>query len=84
MQINLSAVPGVSRGKLVPAPLELAKPMGSMFPTFEGRGTPPCETQTLHPKLIHHQAMSKLKVALKHVHTQEELRFLESGIDAIM
>jgi hypothetical protein len=84
MQLDLSAFPGVSLGKLAPAPPELSKPMGPMFPTFEGHGTPPPETRTLHPKLIHHQAMSKLKVALKHVHTEEELHFLESGIDAIM
>jgi hypothetical protein len=34
--------------------------------------------------MIHHQAMAKLKTVLNHVHTEEELRALESGIDAIM
>jgi dihydroorotase len=41
-------------------------------------------TRTLPPKVIHHQAMSKLKVVLSHVHTADDLDFVETGLDAMM
>jgi len=58
--------------------------MEPIFPTVVGHGTPDPETRTLNPKVIHHQAMTKLKTVLRHVHTQEELQFVESGMDAMM
>lgn len=82
--LDLSQIAGITQGKLAPPQLTLSKPLESIFPVLRGHGTPPPITRTLNPKVIHHQAMSKLKIALNHVHTEEELQFLESGIDAIM
>jgi hypothetical protein len=53
-------------------------------PNYVRLGTAPPGTRTLPPKLIHHQAIAKLKVALTHVHTEDDLRELESGIDDMM
>ena len=73
-------------GKMTPASPGLSKPMGSLLPPVAGSGreTPPPSTRTLDPKVIHHQAMSKLKVVLSHVHTADDLDFVETGLDAIM
>ena len=59
--------------------------MGSLLPPVAGSGreTPP-STRTLDPKVIHHQAMSKLKIVLSHVHTADDLDFVETGLDSIM
>ena len=55
--------------------------LGDSFTWFQ---TPPPVTRTLPTKFIHHRAMVKLKTALNHVHTEEDLLVLESGIDDIM
>jgi hypothetical protein len=59
-------------------------PVGFLLPGPVTVGTPPPATRTLDPKIIHHQAISKLKVALNHVHTAEDLQTLTSGLNAIM
>jgi hypothetical protein len=83
---DLTAIPGINNGKATPVSRELSKPMGSLHPPIAGDGheTPPPCTRTLDPKVIHHQAMSKLKVVLSHVHTVADLDFVETGLDAIM
>jgi hypothetical protein len=62
----------------------MLEPLGLLVPGLVTGGTPPPATRTLDPKIIHHQAISKLKVALNHVHTAADLQILTSGLNAIM
>jgi hypothetical protein len=48
------------------------------------RGMPPPVNKNLNPRVIHNQVVAKLKVALRHVHTAEDLEFVEHGIDDIV
>jgi len=82
-KLNIATVPAVVTGQteLVAPPITL--PLTCLEPTCRS-STPAPETQTLPPKFIHHRAIAKLKTALNHVHTEEELNALESGIDGIM
>ena len=82
--MDLRKTPGITHSVAVEAPLSMLQPLGLLFPGFFIAGTPPPVTRTLDPKIIHHQAMSKLKVALNHIHTAEDLQTLMSGLNAIM
>ena len=82
--MDLTAVPGIIHSRAVEAPATMLEPLGLLVPVLETTGTPPPVTRTLDPKVIHHQALSTLKVALNHVHTAEDLQNLTSGLNAIM
>jgi hypothetical protein len=82
--MELHKLRGITHSVLVEVPLTMLQPLGLLLPGFFIAGTPPPVTRTLDPKIIHHQAMSKLKVALNHIHTAEDLKTLNSGLDAIM
>jgi hypothetical protein len=41
-------------------------------------------TRTLHPKVIHHQAITKFHDVLRHVHTEEELKDLNTDLEELM
>ncbi|KAJ7886442.1 hypothetical protein B0H14DRAFT_2563374 [Mycena olivaceomarginata] len=53
----------------------------SDFPlrSFNARASPPPITQTLPPKVIHHQAMTKFKDVLRHVPTEADLSTLKDN-----
>ena len=82
--MDLTAVAGLRHSKAVEALATMLEPLGFLLPRLETAGTPPPVTQMLDPKVIHHQALSTLKVALNHVHTAEDLRNLTSDLNAIM
>jgi hypothetical protein len=72
--------------RLVPAPTAPLGPITSLLKVpfaTPGRGTPPPVNRNLNPRVIHNQAVAKLKVALRHVHTEEDLKYVEERIDAI-
>ena len=54
------------------------------LPELHSSLTPPPITQTLPPKIIHHQAVTKFQDVLRHVHTEVELKTLTEDIDALM
>ena len=83
-EVELGKIRGIVHCVPVDAPPTMLKPLGLLLPGFFIAGTPPPVTRTLDPKIIHHQAMSKLKVVLNHVHTAEDLKHLTSGLNAIM
>jgi hypothetical protein len=54
------------------------------LPSLHRPTSPPPETRTLPPKVIHHQAVTKFQDVLRHVHTEEELQQLTADIDRLM
>jgi hypothetical protein len=80
--MDLTVIPGINHSRAVEMPATMLEPLRLLLPNTPG--TPLPTTQTLDPKVIHHQAMSTLKVALNHVHTTEDLQHLTSGLQAIM
>ena len=78
--MDISSIPAVTAGRHA-LPEEFVP---SRLPPLHREFTPPPETRTLNPKVIHHHAMSKLKEALRHVHTEADLNALTADIDKIM
>ena len=83
--MDLGKIPGVVHCKPAEAPPTMLQHLVSLVPLrVGGTTTPPQGTRTLNPKIIHHQAMMKLKLALNHIHTAEDLQNLSMGLDGIM
>ena len=85
--MNTTTINAIVNSHPVPAP---AAPLGpimllSRVPfAAPRRGTPPPVNRNLDPRVIHNQVVARVKVALRHVHTAEDLEYVENGIDAIM
>lgn len=83
--LDLMTITSVVIGKHITSlPPAVLVPLTSLHGFRSCSRTPPPTTRTLPPKVIHHQAIAKLKTALIHVHTEEDLQKLESGIEDIM
>jgi len=82
--LDLQNIPAVVNCQLADALPKIIQPLTSLLPLSARATTPPPVTWTLDPKIIHHQVMTKLKLALNHVHMAQELQALTTSLDTIM
>jgi hypothetical protein len=83
--MDLQKIAGVVHGQPAKVPPAMLQPRVSLVPHRVGGATsPPQGTRTLDPKIIHHQAMAKLKLVLNHVRTVDDLQNLSMGLDNII
>lgn len=86
-QLDLTSIPPIVLGRGAsssPLPATALVPLTFLLFLDNPSRTPPPVTRTLPPQVIHHQAFAKLKIALCHVHPEQDLLEVESGIQEIM
>jgi hypothetical protein len=59
-------------------------PVLGQLPPCHNLASPLLSTRTLPPKVIHHQAVTKFKDVLLHIHTATDLESLNVDIEALM
>jgi len=83
LNFDITSTDAVTAGREV-RDLVTVPPVPGRLPPFHNLASPPPSTRTLPPKVIHHQAVTKFKDVLRHVHTAADLESLNVDIEALM